>query len=409
MTELAIFGAGFLGVSTAIALRMRGAQVVLIDKSDLGAGASFGNAGIIQSEALSPFPMPRDLPTILRTVLGLNPNVSLRFPSVMKSSQALAQYYFASTDAGVAHASKTYAGLIRQATQAHLDLAKLSGASELFHTGGYRMRFTSHDDFNAYSEAHAQIAQDHDLPYRILSSSEFAKAETGITDAGVGAFEWSGPLRVAKPQELLQSYFDYFKSIGGEMARGDACDLQPRGQGWRVPTSTGIMDVSKVVIATGAQTPEVLRGLDLSVPMIAKRGYHAVVQGGAALSVPLLDVEQGVVLSPQGADIRIHTGAELGGAGPRKNSPQLRRALKVAQRLFGVDPNPVSTWSGARPCMPDMLPVMGASTKHNGLWYNFGHGHQGLTLGPVSGRMIAEALLEDLPLPTSLSPARFSI
>jgi D-amino-acid dehydrogenase len=47
---------------------------------------------------------------------------------------------------------------------------------------------------------------------------------------------------------------------------------------------------------------------------------------------------------------------------------------------------------GARPCTPDMMPVIGKAPRHDGMWFAFGHAHHGLTLGPVTGRLIAEMM-----------------
>jgi len=47
--------------------------------------------------------------------------------------------------------------------------------------------------------------------------------------------------------------------------------------------------------------------------------------------------------------------------------------------------------------MPDMLPVIGQAPKHRGLWMNFGHGHQGFTLGPTTGRLLAEMMSGEQP------------
>ncbi|NVN11860.1 NAD(P)/FAD-dependent oxidoreductase, partial [Nguyenibacter vanlangensis] len=66
-------------------------------------------------------------------------------------------------------------------------------------------------------------------------------------------------------------------------------------------------------------------------------------------------------------------------------------------------------WRGARPCMPDMLPVIGPAWNHPGLWFHFGHAHQGFTLGPTTGRLCAEMMNGETPFidPAPYSPARF--
>ena len=71
--------------------------------------------------------------------------------------------------------------------------------------------------------------------------------------------------------------------------------------------------------------------------------------------------------------------------------PLARKLAPLGDRL---DPTP---WMGARPCLPDMLPVLGPAPAHKGLWFNFGHAHHGLTLGPVTGRLLAEMMTGESP------------
>jgi D-amino-acid dehydrogenase len=143
--------------------------------------------------------------------------------------------------------------------------------------------------------------------------------------------------------------------------------------------------------------------------MVRKRGYHRHFTGGGKLDLPLQDPAFGYVVAPMLKGLRLTTGAELTGSMSARPI-QLERAEQAARRLVdlgtAVEAEP---WSGVRPCMPDMLPVVGPAAKHKGLWMNFGHGHQGFTLGPATGRLLAE-LMSGEPTFTDASafdPARY--
>jgi D-amino-acid dehydrogenase len=72
--------------------------------------------------------------------------------------------------------------------------------------------------------------------------------------------------------------------------------------------------------------------------------------------------------------------------------------MPKAHELFPLgDPVDAQPWKGARPCLPDMLPVIGKAPRHPGLWFDFGHQHHGLTLGPVTGRLLAEMMTGETP------------
>jgi D-amino-acid dehydrogenase len=109
--------------------------------------------------------------------------------------------------------------------------------------------------------------------------------------------------------------------------------------------------------------------------------------------------------------IRLTTGAEFAALDAPKTPVQLDRAEKVARTVFPLgerlDPEP---WMGARPCTPDMMPIIGKAPRHDGLWFAFGHAHHGLTLGPVTGRALAEAITGEAPFIdiSAYSPQRFN-
>jgi D-amino-acid dehydrogenase len=154
------------------------------------------------------------------------------------------------------------------------------------------------------------------------------------------------------------------------------------------------------VVALGPWSDLVFGPLGYSIPLNVKRGYHVHLQprGNAVLHHPVLDSDLGYLLAPMNRGIRITTGVEFA----RRDAPptpfQVERALPRARALFplgeAIDAKP---WKGARPCLPDMLPVIGKAPRHAGLWFDFGHQHHGLTLGPATGRLLAEMMTGETP------------
>ena len=93
------------------------------------------------------------------------------------------------------------------------------------------------------------------------------------------------------------------------------------------------------------------------------------------------------------AGLRVLTGAELNTINGTANLRQIRHAAEVAKTLYPIEEAVEFTpWRGVRPCMPDMLPVIGPASRHKGLWFNFGHGHQGFTLGPTSAALLGDTM-----------------
>ena len=199
---------------------------------------------------------------------------------------------------------------------------------------------------------------------------------------------------------MAKAYAALFKRKGGRFLVGDARTLEQTAGGWRVGGPNGAMVARDVVVALGPWSDLVFGPLGYSIPLSVKRGYHLHLapRGNAVLHHPVLDSDLGYLLAPMNRGIRLTTGVEFA----RRDAPptpiQLERALPRARALFplgdAVDAKP---WMGARPCLPDMLPVIGKAPRHAGLWFDFGHQHHGLTLGPATGRLLAEMMTGETP------------
>jgi len=107
----------------------------------------------------------------------------------------------------------------------------------------------------------------------------------------------------------------------------------------------------------------------------------------------VLDPEVGYALAPMARGIRLTTGAEFAMRDAAPSPIQLGKAEKAARELLDLgerlDPQP---WKGARPCTPDMMPIIGKAPRHEGLFVGIGHAHHGFTLGPATGELLAQAM-----------------
>jgi hypothetical protein len=150
----------------------------------------------------------------------------------------------------------------------------------------------------------------------------------------------------------------------------------------------------------GPWSDQVFAPLGYAIPLQVKRGYHLHLkaQGNAVLHHPVLDSVGGYLLAPMNRGIRVTTGVEFADRDAPPNPVQLERAHALFPLGEPIDAKP---WKGARPCLPDMVPVIGKAPRHPGLWFDFGHQHHGLTLGPAAGRLLAEMMTGRRRLPIS--------
>jgi D-amino-acid dehydrogenase len=410
MRSAIVLGAGMVGVATALHLQRRGWSVAIVDRKGPGQETSYGNAGIIQSEALKPYPMPHDWLSLTRIAMGRTNDVSYNLAALPHHLGPLLRYWWNSLPSQHAKISAAYARIIAHAASEHDELIRASGAGNLVQRDGYRVLHREQAAFDADIAAAEALRTEFGTKFGVLTAGDLARAEPGLIDAGLGGLHWQDPWTVSNPGALVTAYVNLFERQGGKILVGEAETLVARGSGWSITTGAGPIDAEAAVIALGPWSPEFLKRFDYRFSMVRKRGYHRHYAGGSPLHQPLRDAAFGYVMAPMAKGLRITTGAELSAPDAGLTPIQLESAEAAARTLIDlgapVEPEP---WLGTRPCMTDMLPVLGPGTPHPGLWMHFGHGHQGFTLGPTTARILAELMSGEAPLvdPAAYRPDRF--
>ena len=410
MRSAIVLGAGMVGVATALHLQRRGWQVALVDRKGPGQETSYGNAGIIQSEALKPYPMPHDWLSLAKIAMGRTNDVRYHIASLPHHVGPLLRYWWNSLPTQHEKISAAYARIIAQAASAHDELIRESGAGNLVQRDGYRVLHRKQAAFDEDVAAAEALRTEFGAKFSVLTPRDLAQAEPGLIDTGLGGLHWQDPRTVSNPGALVTAYAELFERLGGKILVGDAETLAARSSGWSVATSIGPIDAEAAVVALGPWSPEFLKRFGYRFSMVRKRGYHRHYAGGSPLRQPLRDAAFGYVMAPMAKGLRITTGAELSAPDAGLTPIQLASAEAAARELIDlgkpVEPEP---WLGTRPCMTDMLPVLGPAAGQAGLWMHFGHGHQGFTLGPVTARILAELMSGEQPVvdPIPYRPDRF--
>ena len=410
--DVMVLGAGIVGVSTALHLRRLGLDVALVDRSQAGGEASFGNAGIIQCDGFAPYGIPTKPKQLLGILFKQSSVVSYDLATVIRLLPWLRRYHLASSGTSIEHYAKTIAPLRALALQDHLDLACSTIADRFYRKGGWLHVYRSDASFRE-SEIERYYARVFGVDYEEMAPSAISQLEPGLKLPDLKAIHWLESGSVSNPGAVVDAFWRGFVQEGGTYLRGDARKLQPQRGGWFLECERQSIFAPNAVIALGAWSMDVLKGFGETYPLAVKRGYHMHFQprAGASLSRPVVDVDNGFALTPTDKGIRLTTGVELAERDAPPNPNVIKLTKRRAEELFPLgealqdDP-----WMGSRPCLPDSLPVLGMSPKNRGLWLNFGHAHDGFTLGPVTGRLLAEKIAgktSDVDL-TGFSPERFN-
>lgn len=411
-TATIVLGAGMVGLGTALALQERGHSVVLVDRKAPGRETSYGNAGIIQREAVEPYAFPRSWRTLLRVATGRSNDVHYQLRAMAGLLSPLLRYWMASAPARYAVIAEAHGKLIEHCIDAHRPLIADAGAEELVSRLGWRQVYRRPADFEAAAAAARRVAQHAALDCAVLDGAALAAAEPALRQTLAGAVHWRDPWSISDPGELVARYGRLFLRRGGRFVHGDALSLRQASPsaGWSVQTDDGPLQAERAVVALGPWADTLTRQLGYRLPLFVKRGYHRHYATPVPLRAPMLDIDNGVMLAPMALGLRLTTGAEFAGIDAAASPVQLQRAERSTQALIGLGaPVEATPWLGARPCTVDMKPLIGPAPRHPGLWFNFGHAHQGFTLGPATGRLVAELMDGAPPFidPSPYLPSRF--
>ena len=410
-SSILVLGAGMVGTCTALHLQQRGFDVVLVDRRAPGQETSLGNAGLIQREAVEPYAFPREAGFLLNAALGRGAEVHWHARGLWQMAGSLWAYYKNSHPQPHARAAEGYSRLIAHATDEHDLLIAAAGAQDLVAREGFRFVYRTAEAFDKAAQRADRLRTRLGVRSQAENTARLAQAEPALRVPLAGALHWLDSWAVNDPGALVQRYAELFVARGGRLLTGDAASLQPQGAGWSVQTTEGRVAAQQAVLALGPWADGLIRTLGYRFPLFIKRGYHQHYTSPAPLRQPVLDVERGYVLAPMQRGLRLTTGAEFAPIDAPPTPAQLAKAEALARELVDLGkPLPEPPWLGARPCTADMLPVMGPAPRHRGLWFNFGHAHQGFTLGPVAGRLLAEMVSAENTLldPAPYRPARFA-
>jgi D-amino-acid dehydrogenase len=209
-----------VGVSNALALRDRGWDVTLVDRKAPGQETSFGNAGIIQSEAVEPYPMPRSIRELFDIATGRTNDVHYTFGELPAHLGSLARYWWHSQTSRHRTIAKAWAGLIGHAAETHGALIERAGAGNLITRAGYRVLYRDKAEFGAAVIDAERIFKTYGIAYHVLAADEMAAAEPALTDAGVGAIHWPNSWTASDPGRLATSYAELYLRSGGAFLHG---------------------------------------------------------------------------------------------------------------------------------------------------------------------------------------------
>jgi glycine/D-amino acid oxidase-like deaminating enzyme len=407
---IVVIGAGIVGACTAWHLLRRGADVTLIDRDEPGLGCSYGNAGALSSGSVAPLAMPgvmRDALTML-----LDPAAPLRIPLpyLPKAAPWLRRFVRASEPKEVRRIAQVLSTLLAHSIEKHVEMLGEIGASDIVRRSGQLYLYP--DEKSLRKDAMSwMLRQEHGLRIDRLGRGDILALEPEVgPDYTIGLFTPDQGMSV-NPYRQVTAIASDFVRRGGRIVRDRVTAIEV-GAADRVEAARGesaAYPCDHAVICAGAWSAQLLADLRYALPLESQRGYHVVISSpGIATARPVIAADRKVFLTPMEDGLRVAGTVEFGGLARPPNRRRAEFLMRDVSRVFPRAQVPAewSPWMGHRPCFPDSLPVMGPS-RHRGLWFNFGHGHLGLTMSATSGDVLARAIRGE-PSNIDLAPLSFA-
>ena len=400
--EVLVVGAGAVGICAAHYLAQDGRQVAVVEKGEVCSGSSYGNAGLIVPSHSVPLAAPGMVYRALKWMFDPESpfHIKPRFDPGLFS-----WLWEFRANCNKRHVRRSMP-LIRDLSLASLrlfeDLASQDGLDFGFEQRGILMVCNTEAGLTQYS-AEARLLQERGVGAEVLGPAQVLELEPSIRRDILGGVFYPRDAHL-DPARFVRELARHAEQQGVEIHSSTEV-LGLRAEGGRVvsvETTRGEFAARHVVLAGGAWSPEVARDLGIRLPIQPAKGYSITFQRPASgPSLPLMLAGSRIGVTPVGDILRFAGTLELAGMDLSVNQRRVRAILKAVPGYFAeLDPADlelIEIWRGLRPCTPDGLPFLGRCRAYENLTVAAGHAMIGMSLGPITGRLVAQLVAGEEP------------
>ena len=405
-----IIGGGIVGLSSAYFLQKEGYQVTVIDQSDITSGASFVNAGYLTPSHIIPLASPGMITKGLKMMFNsaspfyMKPRLDADF---LKWS-----WYFkkSSTKAKVEKAIPVIKD-INLLSRDLFEAIKASGDLGDFQLErkGLLMLYQTQRSYDHEMEI-AHKASMLGLEVKELSQSQLRQLQPNIKIEAEGAIHYECDGHTT-PTEIMPKMLAYLKKVGVQIRTNETVIDLSVGSNTinEIKTSKGSYQADEIVLAAGSWSGELSKKLDVKLPLQPGKGYRINVSRHTGITMPSILMEASMAVTPMRGFTRFAGTMEFSGINTIIRKERVAAIAQGAKRFYPeleiTDEEQSNAQTGMRPVTPDGLPYIGRCSKIKNLTFATGHAMMGWSLGPATGKLVAE-IIDDKK--TSMSIAAFN-
>ncbi len=407
--RVTVIGAGIVGLSCAWSLQEHGIEVCVVDRARPGAGASWQNAGYVSPAICAPLPEPSILRYGVRAVLSPRSPVGL----VHATDPRLVRFL-----AAMVHSCRTSTWRRSMAAYRALNERVVDSYRHQL-DGGVSVELTEGNVIACFADPRESSGFLHEMEeivgagqaaeVSLLTGDEAREAEPHLSERVSMAVVVRGQ-QYLTPSAYVAALAKSVRERGGKILENTPVTAVERRRGVLVARGQGDgLEAEAMVVAAGAWASNLLAGHGVRVPVYGGRGYSFTVAVESPFRSPLYLPAARVAVTPQGGRARFAGIMEFGSPDAPSRPARIVHMLEAAQPMLrDIDwSTRADDWMGARPLSADGLPLVGP-TKTPGLFVAGGHGMWGMTLGPLSGALLATQIATGVVAPelAPLDPCR---
>ena len=391
--DVVIIGGGVIGVCSAYFLAQKGIQVTLIEKGEIASGCSYGNGGLIVPSHSVPLASPGALGSGLRWLLDSESPFYIKPRFDMDLLRWLIRFALASRHQQMLRAVPVMRDLLFASRALYEELEEHAGFDFGFEGNGSLWVCLSKERLE-HEKEETHLFEEFDIPFKVLDQSEVHDLEPALLPQVVGGIHYPRDGHI-HPARFVTGLAEKAQGLGAQLwMKTEALGFQAtQGKITKIHTTRGDISPKQVILATGSWSPEVARDLKLQIPIQAAKGYSITLENPPVTpKIPLSFGEARVVVNPLGDSLRFAGTLELAGMDFSINSRRLDAMQRASSEyLPGLqEARIIEIWRGLRPCTPDGLPIIGHSRDFDNLIVAAGHAMLGMSLGPVTGKLVSQ-------------------
>ena len=391
--NIAVIGAGIIGVNTAYKLQEKNLSITLFDEHDPGSQTSMGNAGTFANYACIPINSNDIFLNLPFLLFSNNSPLSFQWSKILNNFPWLLMFLINCKKENVIKITNTLAFLLKNSLESNNKLIKKLNLFNLINNNEVLYLYENEIDYFK-DKKNLELREKFNIKFQYLNSDEIKDLEPNLIKQFYKGVLFENSKSTINPKKYTEKIFYEFLKNNGKFKKEKIINIVNNNNKLKLVTKgTYRQDFDKIIICAGAQSGLLLKNFSDFFNIVSERGYHLMYQNyEGIIKRPIGIGKQGFYYTPMDEGLRAAGTVEIGTVNNEINKSRIKWMQNKVKETFDIKELPNKVWLGFRPTLPDSLPVIGKSKNNPNIIYNFGHQHLGLTLASYSAEIIEKII-----------------